>query len=116
MRSSRLALWRISVACGLALTVTQARGAPDGDPLRSDPPLLHDVLGLSGSVRTDEFSKDKSFSDRTGYAVGSVWVTATPHEFWGVKTYFDGRAQDQDLARSSGTSWELREGYARISA
>ncbi len=115
MRSSRLALWRISVACGLALTVTQARGAPDGDPLRSDPPLLHDVLGLSGSVRTDEFSKDKSFSDRTGYAVGSVWVTATPHEFWGVKTYFDGRAQDQDLARSSGTSWELREGYAQVS-
>ena len=115
MRSSRRALWRTSVACGLALMVNQVRGAPDGDPLLSGPTLLHDVLGLSGSVRTDEFSKDKSFSDRIGYAVRSVWVTATPEEFWGIKTYFDGRVQDQDLARSgSSVSWDIREGYAQL--
>jgi hypothetical protein len=85
----------------LALTVTQVRGQSD-------------ALGLSGSVRTANFSKDKSFSDKTGYAVASVWVTAAPQELWGIKMYFDGRAQDQDLARGSGVSWELREGYAQM--
>jgi hypothetical protein len=65
-------------------------------------------------VRTAGFSKDKSFSDKTGYAVASVWVTAAPQELWGIKTYFDGRAQDQDLGRGSGVSWELREGYAQM--
>ena len=114
MGSSRRALWRISVACGLALTVNQTRGASEGDASQPDPGLLSDVLGLSGSVRASEFSKDKSFSDQTGYAVGSVWVTAAPKEFWGIRTYFDARAQDQDLGRGGSTvSWELREGYAQ---
>src|SRR5882762_1796263 len=117
-RSLRRALWRISVACGLVLTVMQARGESrgdlDSDPLRSAPSLLKDALGLSGSVRMADFSKDKSFSGQTGYAVGSIWATATPQEFWGIKTYFDGRAQEQDLARSAGLSWELREGYAQV--
>jgi hypothetical protein len=62
-----------------------------------------------------DFSKDQSFSGQTGYAVGSIWATATPQELWGIKTYFDGRVQGQDLARSAGLSWELREGYAQMS-
>jgi hypothetical protein len=93
----------------------ESRGDLDSDPLRSAPSLLKDALGLSGSVRMADFSKDRSFSGQTGYAVGSIWATATPQEFWGIKTYFDGRAQGQDLARSAGLSWEVREGYAQIS-
>ena len=118
MRSSRRAHWRTSVACAVALTVTQARaesrGDLDSDPLRSAPAQLQEVLGLSGSVRMADFSKDKSFSGKTGYAVASLWATATPQEFWGVRTYFDGRAQEQDLARSSHVSWDIREGYAQM--
>jgi len=82
MTSSRRALWRISVACGLAWTVAQARGGSDSVPLQSIPSLLQDVLGLSGSVRTADFSKDKSFSSKTGHAVTSIWATATPQELW----------------------------------
>ena len=114
MRSSRLALWRISVACGLALSVAPACGEADAGVLESGR-SLQDILGLSGSVRAADFSKDKSFRDQTGYAVGSVWVTVAPQELLGIKTYFDGRAQAQDLTRSSGTTWEVREGYAQIS-
>jgi hypothetical protein len=97
----------------LALSVAQARGEADTGALESGR-SLPDILGLSGSVRAADFSKDKSFRDQAGYAVASVWATAAPQEFWGIKTYFDGRAQAQDLTRSSGTSWELREGYAQV--
>ena len=62
MGFSRRALWRTSVACGLALTVNQTRGASEGDAFQPAPALLSDFLGLSGSVRASEFSKDKSFS------------------------------------------------------
>jgi hypothetical protein len=102
------------VACALALTVAQARAESDGDPRQASPSLLQDVLGLSGSVRAADFSKDKSFSGNTGYAIESIWVTATPHELWGIRTYFDARAQEQDLARSSRLSWDIREGYAQM--
>jgi hypothetical protein len=100
------------MAFGLALAAAHARGESDMDlagPSRS----WQDVLGLSGSVRASVFSKDKSFSDTTGYAVGSIWATATPQEVWGIKTYFDGRAQGQDLTRDSSVSWEVREGWAQ---
>lgn len=114
MRSLRRAPWRISVAYGLALTVLQARGATDISPDPSALSLVKDVLGVSGSVRMADFSKDTSFTDRTGYAVGSIWATATPRELWGIRTYFDFRAQAQDLARSSRVSWDIREGYAQL--
>jgi uncharacterized protein DUF1302 len=113
MRSSRRALWRTSVACGLALTVLQAHGAQDSSP-DVRPLSLKDILGLSGTVRMAGFSKDNSFRARTGYAVGSIWATATPKELWGVRTYLDGRIQTQDLTRSSRVSWDLREGYAQL--
>ena len=114
MRSSRLALWRISVTCVLTLSVAQARGEADTGDLESGR-SLQDILGLSGSVRAADFSKDKSFSDQSGYAVASVWATLAPQEFWGIKTYFDARVQAQNLTRSLGTTWEVREGYAQIS-
>jgi len=114
MRSSRLALWKISLACGLALSVVQARGEADDTGVLDSGRSLQDILGLSGSVRAADYSKDKSFRDQTGYAAASVWATAAPQEFWGIKTYFDGRAQAQDLTRTSGTSWEVREGYAQM--
>lgn len=118
MRSSRRAIWRSSVACVLALGLVQARGESDIDGIEAGPAearghSLPDVLGLSGSVRAADFSKDKSFSGKTGYAVGSIWATASPREIWGLKTYFDGRVQEQNLARGSEASWELREGYAQ---
>lgn len=114
MSSLRRALWRTSVACGFAFMVNQVRGASESDAVQSDPWLLSDVLGLSGSLRVDEFSRNKSFSDQIDYRVGSVWFTATPKEFWGIRTYFDARVQNQDLGRGGSTvSWELREGYAQ---
>jgi hypothetical protein len=114
MRSSQPALWRISVVCALALTVAQARAESDGDVRQASPSQLQDFLGLSGSVRAADFSKDKSFSGNTGYADASIWATAAPQELWGIRTYFDGRAQEQDLARSSHLSWDIREGYAQM--
>src|SRR5271170_7408683 len=107
MRSLRPVLWRTSVACALALAVTQVRGEADTVPLESGR-SLQDVLGLSGSLRAADFSRDTSFGDETGYAVASVWATAAPPEFWGIKTYFDARAQAQDLTRDSDVSWEMR--------
>src|SRR5260370_27379301 len=103
MRSSRLALWRTSMAFGLALAAAHARGESDMDlagPSRS----WQDVLGLSGSVRASVFSKDKSFSDTTGYAVGAIWAPATPQEVWGIKTYFGGPGEGQDLNGDSDVS------------
>ena len=96
------------------MAVTLARGESDGDPLASSH-SLQDVLGLSGSARAADFSKDKSFSDTTGYTVASIWATATPQGLWGIRTYFDGRAQAQDVIRSSHVSWDIREGYAQMS-
>jgi hypothetical protein len=64
-------------------------------------------------VRADYFSKDKSFSGKTGYAVGSIWATASPREVGGIRTYFDARLQGQDLTRGSRVSSELREAYAQ---
>jgi hypothetical protein len=104
----------------------QARGESDIDPQKAgaavpaepaaaeSPSRLKDDLGLSGSVRTADFSRDKSFSGNTGYAVGSIWATASPQELWGIRTYFDGRGQAQNLTRSSRVSWELREAYAQM--
>jgi hypothetical protein len=74
---------------------------------------MKDILGLSGSVRADYFSRDKSYSGKTGYAVGSIWATARPQEAGGINTYFDARLQGQDLARRSRVSSELREAYAQ---
>jgi len=72
-----------------------------------------DAVTLSGTARMSYFGKDKSFSDRTGYGVGSLWVTANPKDIWGISTYFDARVQGQDLSRNANLNWELREGYAQ---
>jgi hypothetical protein len=113
MRSSRPVLWTISLACALTLSALPARAESDAQQSPSALAQWQDTLGLSGTVRASEFSKDASFSDETGYTVGSVWVTAKPKEFWGIKTYFDARVQAQDLTRNSKASWDLREGYAQ---
>jgi hypothetical protein len=100
MTCSRRVRWIGSF--GLALVSLGARIAM-GDP-----------MGLSGSVRADYFSKDKSFSGKTGYAVGSVWVRADPQEVAGIRTFFDARLQGQDLTRNSHLSSDVREAYAQI--
>jgi len=89
-----------------------AYGDADPGPFDSSH-SLQDILGLSGTVRAADFSRDKSFSDQAGYGVASMWATATPPDFWGIKTYFDGRVQGQDLWRNSEVSWDLREAYAQ---
>jgi len=115
------------VACGLALIALHAQGSPQdgtssageaagssaGQPLPPPEPGsgLREALGLSGTVRTADFSRDKSFSGKTGHGVGSIWVTATPQPLGAVRAYFDARVQQQDLGRGSSPSWELREGY-----
>lgn len=103
-----------SIAAAAATAVPEAN-EPQAEPRESAAERtisFSDSLGLSGSVRTAYFSRDKSFSDNIGYAVGSIWVTATPQEFWGIRTYFDGRVQEQGRGSHTHLSWELREGYA----
>jgi len=118
MTYSRHALWSVSFGLALATLAAQnAIGAPVPDPQAAEPApeisVLKDILGLSGSVRTDYYSKDKSFSAQTGHAVGSIWATATPREVAGIRTYFDARLQGQDLTRSARFSSDLREAYAQ---
>jgi hypothetical protein len=113
MRSSPLAPWRISAACALALAATAAQGAEEA--AQSPGSSLQELLGLSGSVRAAQYSKDQSFRDQSGYAATSVWVTLTPPEFLKVRAYFDGRVQTQDFTRRAMTRFDLREGYAQTS-
>jgi hypothetical protein len=97
------------------LAASPAMGDPAPDPQAAEPgkSVMKDILGLSGSLRADYFSKDKSFSGQTGYAVGSIWATASPEEVGGVRTYFDARIQGQDLTRGSRVASDLREAYAQ---
>jgi len=116
MTYSRHVLWTVRVALALiSLAAQTAMGDPLPGPHSAEPErsLMKDILGLSGSVRADYFSKDKSFSGKTGYAVGSVWATAVPQEVAGIRTYFDARLQGQDLTRGSRVSSDLREAYAQ---
>lgn len=100
-------LWTVSLGLALAsLAALPARA-------ESDRSVMKDILGLSGSVRSDYFSKDKSFSGESGYAVGSIWATASPREVAGIRTYFDARLQGQDLTRGARVSSDLREAYAQ---
>ena len=122
MTYSRHALWIVSLGLALvSLAVRPAVGDPapgsqeakPGSESESERSVMKDVLGLSGSVRADYFSKDKSFSGRAGYAVGSIWANATAQEVAGIRTYFDARLQGQDLTRGSRVSADLREAYAQ---
>ncbi len=111
MTYSRRALWTVSLGLALvSLAAQPAMGGPAPGPEVAEPEksLMKDILGLSGSVRADYFSKDKSFSGKTGYALGSIWATATPREVGGIRTYFDARLQGQDRVLS-----DLREAYAQ---
>lgn len=103
MRPSRRATWKSSAQMLLAFAMLWISSAQAVD------------LGISGSARAAYFSKDLSFNGDSGFAVGSLWMTARPEEVLGIKTYFDARVQDQNLSRSSTPSWELREGYAETS-
>lgn len=72
---------------------------------------LRDVLGLSGTLRGDYFSREFDFHPAANVASASAWITAQPKKVWGVASYVDARVQDQDIGRTSRTSWALREGY-----
>jgi hypothetical protein len=118
MTYSRHVLWTVSLGLALvSLAAQTAMADPVPGPQAAEPEpersVMKDILGLSGSVRADYFSKDKSFSGKTGYAVGSIWATATPQEVAGIRTYFDARLQGQDLTRGSRVSSDLREAYAQ---
>jgi hypothetical protein len=118
MTYSRHALWTVSLRLALAsLASLPAMSEPAPGPQADEPErsVMKDILGLSGSVRADYFSKDKSYSGKTGYAVGSIWATARPQEAGGINTYFDARLQGEDLTRGSRVSSELREAYAQTS-
>jgi len=116
MTYSRHAIWTVSLRLALAsLASLPAMSEPAPGPQADEPErsVMKDILGLSGSVRADYFSKDKSYSGKIGYAVGSIWATARPQEAGGINTYFDARLQGQDLTRGSRASSELREAYAQ---
>src|SRR3981081_1180672 len=118
MKYFRHVLWTVSL--GLALVSLAAQTAvadPVPGPQAAEPEpgrsVMKDILGLSGSVRADYFSKDKSFSGKTGYAVGSIWATATPQEVAGIRTYFDARLQGKDLPRGSRAPSALKDANAK---
>src|SRR3954469_12452841 len=74
--------------------------------------IIKDRLGITASVRAASFSKDLSFDGETGFAVGSLWLTAKPQDVLGIRTYLDGRVQGQNLTRRSHLTWDVREAYA----
>src|SRR5207249_2177169 len=70
-----------------------------------------DLLGISGTTRASFFTKDASFDDAPGVQCDSLWLTAKPHEFAGIKTYLDARVQGQFVSGNSRISADVREGY-----
>jgi len=107
MRRSRRARWRTSArgAAMLAcLACACAARAQDAEPPGG-------VLGLSGTLRGDYFSREFDFKPAANVASISAWITAQPKKVWEVASYLDARVQGQDIGRTSRASWELREGY-----
>src|SRR4051812_42653215 len=53
-------------------------GAPASGPDTAETlsSIIKDRLGITASVRAASFSKDLSFDGETGFAVGSLWLTA----------------------------------------
>jgi hypothetical protein len=142
MRSSRPAPWRsraLLLLSASTLWTASARAAPESDSRPDGNPrpagegpaheaesaaqslataaqsLVKDRLGIAGSARGALFSQDLSSSGDSGFALGSLWLTAQPEAFFGVKTYVDARVQGQNLTRSFRPSWDLREAYVEPS-
>lgn len=76
---------------------------------------LKEKAGISGSLRGAYFDRDKSFSSDRGFAVGGLWLQARPEEFWGVKAFFDGRIQGENLNRNDRSVGDVREAYIEAS-
>jgi hypothetical protein len=68
-------------------------------------------LNLNGSFRAGYWNRDKSFSDRRDFGVGSAWITLRPEEILGTKILLDGFVQGQDQSRDNYSRGDLREGY-----
>jgi hypothetical protein len=107
MLRSRREPWRTS-ALGAALLAGLACAC---SARADDAGSLRDVLGLSGTLRGDFFSRAFDFNPARNVASASAWITARPDKIWGVASHVDARVQDQDIGSKSSSSWDLREGY-----
>ncbi|MBX9703334.1 MAG: hypothetical protein K2X39_04195, partial [Silvanigrellaceae bacterium] len=74
-----------------------------------------ETLGVSGSLRSAYWSKDKSYSDARNFWVESGWLTLRPKEFHGFKTFFEGYLQAENLSRTGKLHSDLREAYLETS-
>ena len=107
MQCSHRRLWRTSALAGVLLCWLILAGSARAQ----DPGSPADLLGLSGTLRGNYFSREFDIDPRANIVSTSAWVTARPNETWGIKSYFDARVQDQGIGPKSKTSLDLREGY-----
>ncbi len=76
---------------------------------------IWDALGLSGSLRLSAWERDKSYSSQRGFFQGGAWLQARPKEFLGLRSYFDGKIDFENLTRSAKVNGDLREAYVESS-
>lgn len=76
---------------------------------------LKNALSFSGSFRSSYWSKDKTFSDKSNFLTGSLWLAVQSEEVEGYKFYSEAYVQGENFARNNYSSGELREFYVKKS-
>src|SRR5262249_26957256 len=80
---------------------------------RADEKWAWDALGLGGSVRTGDWSSDRSLDSLTNFAPTSIWLQARPKLPDGFYAGAEGWALDETSFHSGNrVRADLREGYA----
>lgn len=77
---------------------------------------LKDTLGLTGSVRAGLWEKDKSYSNKKNYGVGSLWINLKPEEINGYKISVEGFVQNQNFTRKNYSEGDVKEAYVEKTA
>jgi hypothetical protein len=104
MMSLRRVLWKNSSVFFVALLFVVPTSFAESDS-------LVDQLGISGSLRSSYWNRDKSYTDERGYTGGSAWLTLRPQDIYGFKFYADAFVQAQNISREEYSRLDLREFY-----
>jgi hypothetical protein len=89
-------------------------------PVRAKPPPaeptrnISEVLGLSGSLRTAYFQKDRAFFNEREIGSGSMWLSMRPDEFWSLRTVLEMNAEASSSANRPSV-FDIREAYIESS-